>query len=470
MAFLHILLLFISVVSALLATACASAVPPARQADSFILRNVNVVDVANQRIIPDQTIWVKNGIISDISAARTKHPLPTLTDYTAKTYPEVPVYDGKGGYVTPGLIDMHTHIYEPAAYLMTLSHGVTHVRIMNGLPDQLVWRDKVAAGEMIGSTSTVSSPIISGYQGTLLHHGVSSAKAAQQAVIQYHERGYDLIKAYGNLNEQALTALVEQANALNMPVAKHGPHASGNMPVSSLSGLQSFEHAEDIYQSALNFQMKVQPLGKVIRDIKHTGVPVTPTLGIFYQLTQISMEKEAYLEKNAPEYTPDIIALEAKQNQVKRWLNASTKMAAHNQRTLDFLLHITGKLHVANVELLVGSDSGALLSPHGIATHTEMKLMQQAGLSPYAVLAAATINPAKALRLENKLGKIAVNFQADFVFTEHNPVEDLSVLVHPAAVSKLGRWYTQQELTTLRNEAIKNRSIWSELHTLFEAM
>lgn len=464
MTFLHILLL---VISAFSVATCASAVPPARQADSFVLRNVNVVDVANQRIIPDQTIWVKNGVIS---AVRSEHLPAALTDHPAKTHPEVPVYDGKGGYVTPGLIDMHTHIYEPAAYLMTLSHGVTHVRIMNGVPNQLLWRDKVAAGEMIGSTSTVSSPIISGYQGTLLHHGVSSAKAAQQAVIQYHERGYDLIKAYGNLNEQALTALVEQANALNMPVAKHGPHASGNMPVSSLRGLQSFEHVEDIYQGSLNFQMNDKALGQVISDIKQTDVPVTPTLNIFYQLTQLSAEKEAYLAISSPEYTPDIIALEAKQNQVKRWLDASEKMAAHNRQTLDFLMLVTKKLHEANVELLVGSDSGVLLSPHGIAAHTEMKLMQQAGLSAYAVLAAATVNPAKALQQENKLGKISANFQADFIFTEGNPVNDLSVLAQPVAVSKLGRWYTQAELIALRNAAIKQRSIWRELYTLFEAM
>lgn len=36
------------------------------------------------------------------------------------------------------------------------------------------------------------------------------------------------------------------------------------------------------------------------------------------------------------------------------------------------------------------------LSPHGLATHTEMALMQQAGLSSIAVLRAATINAAKA--------------------------------------------------------------------------
>lgn len=442
-----------------LASTYASSSQPLLESNSFILTDVNIVDVENKRIIAKQSIFVKNGIIE------------TITDnFPVEAQDSVPIYNGKGGYISPGLIDMHVHIYEPAAFLMTLSHGVTHVRIMNGIPKQLEWRDQIEAGLMQGSTASISSPIISGYTDAYLHHGVTTAEQAKQAVIQYHQQGYDLIKAYGNLSQQALTGLTHQANLLNMPVAKHGPHATGSMHISELQGLQSFEHVEDIYQGPLQFEMNTDVLSAVIKALKQTRVPITPTLSIFNQLTKLSQQGASYIEKSSAHYTSDIIALEARLNQVKRWVNSSAKVAAHNQQTMDFLTLITKRLHEQEVPLLVGSDSGALLSPHGISTHTELRLLQEAGLTPFEVLRAATINPAKSLKLEKQLGKISKNYFADLIYTATNPIQDLSILEKPDAVIKRGRWYDQDDLILMRDKGIESRSIWRELLTLYEAM
>lgn len=430
-----------------------------RDQNNFVLTNINIIDVANQLTIPSQTITVKDGIIDSITDALSPIPNPNFR-----------VIDGNDGYVTPGLIDMHVHMYEKAAYILTLSHGVTHVRIMNGVPEQLIWRDNIASGLQVGSTSTVSSPIISGDKNALLHHAVETAEQAKSAVRDYQSKGYDLIKVYGNLNEVALTAMIEEGKNVGIPLAKHGPHASGNMAVSQLTGIQSFEHVEDIFQGPLNYQFAPEKLPEIISDLKATKVPVTPTLNIFYQLTKLSQDKEGYLATTSIDYTSDIIALEASTNQVKRWLEASDKMAAHNQRTLEFLLLITKRFHQSGIPLLVGSDSGVLLSPHGIATHTEMRLLEEAGLNSYDVLAAATINPAKALNLENQMGKVSLGFNADFIFSSNSPIENLSVLKEPEAVIKNGHWYAKEELTSMREQAIESRSFWQELSILFKAL
>lgn len=431
--------------------------------NSFVLKNVNIVDVENQKIIPSKTIVVKNGKINSIT-----DNLSSLIP--AKTPTNLSVIDGNGGYVTPGLIDMHVHMYEKAAYILTLSHGVTHVRIMNGMPRQLLWRDNIELGVQIGSTSTVSSPIISGNNGEYLQHAVLTTQQAISAVREYQSKGYDLIKAYGSLNENSLLAIVEEGKALGIPVAKHGPHASGDMLISQLAGLQSFEHVEDIFQGPLNYEFAPERLPKIISDLKAINVPVTPTLNIFYQLTRLSQDKEEYLTTTSKNYSSDIIAFEASNNQVKRWLNASDKMAAHNQKTLTFLQYITKSLHRSGVPLLVGSDSGVLLSPHGLATHNEMRLLEKSGLSTFDVLAAATINPAKALNLDNEIGKVAINYNADFIYSSTNPITNLSVLREPEAVIKDGYWYSNKALKSMRNEAIRARSFWDEVSVLFEAI
>jgi imidazolonepropionase-like amidohydrolase len=427
--------------------------------NSFILNNVNIVDVENETIIPSKTIVIKNGKIDSIT-----DQLPALL------FPNLTVIDGKGGYVTPGLIDMHVHMYEKAAYILTLNHGVTHVRIMNGVPEQLVWRDNIQSGLQVGSTSTVSSPIISGNKEEVLQHGVETAEEARAAVKEYQSQGYDLIKAYGNLNETALSAIIEEGQKLGIPIAKHGPHAAGDMPISGLIGFQSLEHVEDIYQVLLDYEFAPELLPKIAARLKASNVPITPTLNIFDQLTQLSHDKEDYLATTSEDYTSDIIALEASTNQVQRWLGASDKMAAHNQKTLKFLQYITKKLHESDIPLLIGSDSGVLLSPHGLATHNEMRLLAQAGLSVFDVLAAATINPAKALKLDQQIGKISSNYKADFIYSEANPTLDLSVLTEPTAVIKHGHWYSREVLNEMRDEAIASRSLWQEFFVLFEAL
>ena len=427
--------------------------------NSFVLNNINIIDVENKTIIPSKTIVVKKGKINSI-----------VDQSSLLTFSNLKIIDGKGGYVTPGLIDMHVHIYEKAAYILTLNHGVTHVRIMGGVPKQLLWRDNIESGLQIGSSSSVSSPIISGYKDAYLHHNVETAKEAKAAVKEYQSQGYDLIKVYGNLSEGALSAIVEEGKKLGIPVAKHGPHASGDMPISQLTGLQSFEHVEDIYQGPFNYEFSPERLPEIISKIKATHVPVTPTLNAFFQLTKLSQNKEDYIATTSQEYTSDIIAFEASINQVKRWLEASDEMVTHNQKTLEFLQYITKSLYDNGIPLLIGSDSGVLLSPHGLATHNEMRLLEKAGLSTFDVLVAATLNPAKALKLDHEIGKISEGYKADFIYSPYNPIQDLSVLTAPEAVIKNGHWYSRKTLNAMKDEAIKSRSFWEEFLVLFEAL
>ncbi|MCF6437096.1 amidohydrolase family protein [Pseudoalteromonas sp. MMG022] len=439
-------------ISLAILSACHSQVslPPAQ---AFILKNVNIVSPVEERIIKNQTILVKNGIISSINSSL--HEIPGIN-----------IIDAQGGYVTPGLIDMHVHFYDPSALVTNLSHGVTHVRIMNGIAQHLAWRDQLAQNERVGSTLSVSSPILSGFENGALHQYVATTQQAEQAVITAKNAGYDLIKAYGNLSPQALKALIKTAQTLNIPVAKHGPHPSADMPWSSLSELQSLEHVEDILQGPLNHTFDQQKLTQTLKEIKKLNIPVTPTLNIFWQLTRISEDKQAFLDTLPKHYISPIVAAAEQRDQVARWLNTSQNHASYNRDTYNTLLFITEQMHTLGIELLVGSDAGVLLSPHGLATHNEMAQLKDAGLTNFAVLKAATYSPARALKLDKQIGQIKVGYKADFIFTRINPIENLASLKTPVAVSKHGRWLTQQQLTRLRAQAIENRSTLLELWRL----
>jgi imidazolonepropionase-like amidohydrolase len=420
--------------------------------------NLHIVDINTGQILKDRQLQIRNGKIAAIKPARTP-----ITDENHIRH------DGNGRYVTPGLIDMHVHAYDPAAFTITLSHGVTHLRVMNGVKEHLQWRKELEEGNRIGSTLTVSSPIISGFKNAHMHYSAQTPDEATKAVVKTKQQGYDLIKAYGNLDAPVLQALLREAKKQNIPVAKHGPHPELDMEWNELAGLQSLEHVEDIFQGPLNYQQDQKKLDKTIVNLKMLNTPVTPTLNIFWQLTEISARKQTYIDALPKDYISPIIALETTQNQVKRWLNSPVEMVEHNQKTLAFLQEITRQLYQAELVLLVGSDSGVLLSPHGLATHKEMELMQQAGLPTIVVLRAATINAAKALGKESELGQVAIGYNADLILSEHNPLENLTTLQNPDTVVKHGRLFSKAELEQLRGKAIDERSFWQEINTLRRA-
>lgn len=420
--------------------------------------NVHIIDIKTGQVIENRQLLILNGKIAEIK--------PAETPIADKLYTR---HDGKGSYVTPGLIDMHVHAYDPAAFMIALSHGVTHLRLMNGVKEHIVWRKELEAGSRLGSTITVSSPTISGFKNAHMHSLAHTPADATAAVVKAKQQGYDLIKTYGNLTAPVLNALLNEAKKQHIPVAKHGPHPVEDMEWNELSGLQSLEHVEDIYQGPLNYSQDQKKLDETIVKLKALNIPITPTLNIFWQLTQISEQKQAYIDRLPKDYISPIIALEEKHHQVKRWINSSEGMVNHNKKTFAFLQEITRQLYQAKIPLLIGTDSGELLSPHGIATHTEMALMQQAGLPTIEVLRAATMNAAKALDKEFQFGQVAVGYDADLILSEQNPIENLVTLEQPAAVVKHGRLFTNIELQQLRRKAIDERSFWQEIKTLSKA-
>ncbi len=424
---------------------------------TLYLDNLHILDINTGQVIRNRQLQIRAGKITAIKPANT-----SITD---EYYV---LHDAEGRYAVPGLIDMHVHAFDPAVFAITLSHGVTHLRLMNGVKEQLAWREELENGRRIGSTITVSSPIISGFKNAHLHNPAHTPAEAINEVREAKQQGYDLIKAYGNLTAPVLNALLGEAKQQEIPVAKHGPHPANEMEWNQLADLQSLEHVEDIFQGPLNYQQNREKLDETIQQLKALNTPVTPTLNIFWHLTQISVQKQSYIDSIPSEYTSPIIALEEKHNQVKRWLESPATMAEHNKKTLAFLQEITLKLYQAEVTLLIGSDSGVLLSPHGLATHKEMELLQQAGLPIIAILRAATVNAAKALGREKQLGQIAVGYNADLILSDQNPLEDLKTLQHPDFVIKHGQLFSREALEQLRSKAIDERSLWQEMKTLLK--
>jgi imidazolonepropionase-like amidohydrolase len=107
--------------------------------------NVNVVPMDSENILRDHVVVTRGDRIVAVGAD-TSFAVP---DGAA-------VIDGQGGYLIPGLADMHVHLEmrddDPRSLLLYLAEGSTTVRSLTGRDLNLQWRDDILQGKLEGPT------------------------------------------------------------------------------------------------------------------------------------------------------------------------------------------------------------------------------------------------------------------------------------------------------------------------------
>jgi imidazolonepropionase-like amidohydrolase len=84
------------------------------------------------------------------------------------------------------------------------------------------------------------------------------------------------------------------------------------------------------------------------------------------------------------------------------------------------------KLSDAGVTIAMGTDTGPPARFQGYFELMELEMMAKAGLTPRQVLASATRDAARCMRLEGEVGTLEPNTWADFVVLDADPLADIS--------------------------------------------
>ncbi len=129
-------------------------------AQSIVFTNVNVVPMDGAGVLPDQVVVVDGGTIAALGPTGSLEPPVGST-----------IIDGQGGYLMPGLADMHMHLVgdftyrDPEQLLFFLAQGTTTVRVLGAPPLALKWRDEVLSGELVGPRIYAMGPTLVGNYG-----------------------------------------------------------------------------------------------------------------------------------------------------------------------------------------------------------------------------------------------------------------------------------------------------------------
>jgi len=432
--------------------------PPKLPAAAFV--DVTVVPMDHDGLLRHQTLVVRDGRIAEIGPVeRINVPRGTLR------------IDGRRKYLMPGLADMHVHPEDDQLELaLFVANGVTMVRTMHGTPNQLRWRAETATEKGVGPTMYVSGPLLDGV--TPLYPDVppvSTPADGVRVVREQHSAGYDFIKVYNTLSRDSYEAIVAEARLLRMPVAGHIPFSVG-LRGAFAARQASVEHLRGYVAELVAPSARVQPgadlrsrslawnyvdesrFALLARATREAGVWNCPTL---YWSKSVLLPRDTFVRRRArPEmrYARPATRFDTRaQGSMSNFTDADYLEA---QRGIAVQQRFVKALHDAGARLLLGTDTGSGGSgdPAGFALHDELRLLVEAGLSPYEALKAGTRDAAEFLGQLGDWGTVTVGRRADLLLLDGNPLEDTANASRSVGVMLRGRWLPNVELRKLLDE------------------
>jgi len=473
-------MLLLSVLLTLLLAASGQGKPPAPEATAFV--GVNVIPMDRERVLADQTVIVRGGVIAEIGDAK-KVRVPK----------DARRIDGRGKFLIPGLTDMHVHLFSddelPDAlaedeFKIMLAQGVTTIRLMNGTPEQLMLRAKSARGEILAPTIYAASPQFIGRKSNNAYVVTNEAEA-RESVRKAKQDGYDYLKMTTYLKPEVYEAIVAEAARQNIRVVGHADSRSVGLERALKAG-QQIEHLDSYLEALLpeNSPIKgsvsdlyiYQPknwesldvldeskIPEIARATVRANPFSVPTLHLFKSTFGVGRSEESIKAQPDLRFYP--------QKTVDLWLGYNKRYQAQwasPERRAKYVAvrnKLVKAIHDAGGKILAGSDTPEWLLLYGYTLHRELRALNEAGLSNYATLAAATRNPAEFFGTLKTTGTIERGKRADLVLLEADPLASIANTERRAGVMIKGRWFTQAELDrTLDEIAPRFRHAHDEKH------
>ena len=200
---------------------------------------------------------------------------------------------------------------------------------------------------------------------------------ATGGVLSQQGRGLE-----AHFSDAEMKAIADTAHSLGLKVMAHS-HGARGIEAASRAGIDTIEHGTYLDEAAA-------------RAMRENGTVLVPTLMAFQGVTE-------RLGKGI--YTPVV----------------EDKIRAVAETAKVFM----GRALRWNVPIAFGTDAGVFA--HG-RNAGEFALMRAQGMSDRQALASATTVAAKALEMENEIGRLAPGYSADIIAVDGNPLDDVTVL------------------------------------------
>jgi imidazolonepropionase-like amidohydrolase len=409
-------------------------------AEDLIIRNVTVIDGSGGPPVENAEVAIADGTFAAI------RPSGLATNGAT-------VFDGRGGYLLPGLWEGHTHLRarpdeapaDQVARLETilagyLAAGITTVLELGGPLDiDGRLRERHRTTPPTGAAELFfAGPSFTGINGWPLElHGnhalireAGDADSARRMVLEL-EGETDFVKciydgepgAPDKLPRAALQAIVTAA------------HERGKSVLVHIASKRDIEEAVDAGADCIEHSFiptdpdDLTEAEDVADLLASTGTYFSPTLTVFEQIGRSG--DRAYLDELARDAI--ISPAEAREIGARKTFGAPFPHhpAAETLTRFRYAMRILPIMRDAGVKIVAGSDVGFFMS-RPAALLRELQLLSDAGLPSGDVIVAASRYSAEKIGKGKHVGTIAAGQVADALLLDANPLADVMHLVRPS--------------------------------------
>jgi imidazolonepropionase-like amidohydrolase len=308
----------------------------------------------------------------------------------------------------------------------------------------------------------ISGPMLDGPQPRFPSSvAIATPEDGRRAVDDLKRRGADFIKLQSLIPREAVFAIAEEARKQEISFVGHVPD-SVRASEASNAGQKSFEHLIGIFEGSSPLEDEFLKGSKTQGQFLSTYDPrraaalfallaknhtwQCPTLvwergGNLIDQTDFAHDTRA---PYAPAYWKDVTWRRFTQQIVHEF---NTDDLATRKRFVEKELEVVNAMHRAGIPFLAGTDTppGVYVFP-GFSLHEELQRFVAAGFTPMEALQTATLNPAKFLGIDDRLGTIEKGKLANLVLLDANPLDDIRNTQKIAAVIVNGRYLSRADL------------------------
>jgi len=438
------------------------------------ITNVTVLDVIKQKLVPAQTVIIKDGTIAGIqSSKKIKLPADAVT------------IDGTGKFLMPGLTDAHVHFFQsgglytrPDAINLTkdqpyeqeiawvhnnmedflrryLQCGITSVIDVGDNYSFLQQRDSFE-NKNYAPSIYMTGPLLTSYEPDVFKNLKNNepfilVKTQEdgikgvQAELPFHP---DFIKIWYIVSQNK--------DSVEVSARRFAPIAKAIIDEAHKHGLKVAVHATERITAQLAVENGCDYLVHGVEDeivnddfiklLKSKNVIDCPTLivedGYFKTFGQTMNYSTYDLMNSNPlqvgsiedlKHLPDTAMIGFYKMRfrmpavINKWHHDDSVRMVNLKKMID-----------GGVTIAAGTDAGNIGTQYATSLYDELQAMKASGLTNWQIIQSATINGQKVLNKESECGSITVGKKADLVLLSANPIDSLSNITKIDLVVKSG--------------------------------
>jgi imidazolonepropionase-like amidohydrolase len=362
--------------------------------------------------------------------------------------------DISGKTVLPGLWDMHAHFEQVEWGPLYLAAGVTTARDCGNELDFIrSVRDTIDAGKGLGPTVLLACIVDGEGPGSIGTSRLREESEIPKLIQTFKDSRCLQVKIYSSVPPRLIAPLARAGHEAGMSVTGHIPNGIGAVHAVE-AGMDQINHLSYVERAllppsydpdarlsgpvsqtaALELELSSPSAKSVIEFFRSRNVVVDPTMALG-ELGTHTAEENA---RNEPGLAKVAEPLRQQFGSMGAPPDRADKSHALWNKSLDTLR----ALHLAGIPIVAGTDQAV----PGHSIHREMEIYVSAGFTPMEAIQAATIVPARAMKLDKEAGTVEAGKRADLIVVDGDPLADIRNVRRVVTVVHAGRAYDTASL------------------------